>query len=355
LLDACRLAVESHDFEFRTAFSPLEHELAQMLCLGGTELSELLVALHDAGIQFDGGLPEAARPVIEGFVAARTGATDPLSEERDASWQPFFSFVDCGISPDELHRRYLGCRAWLENPLPPEPVANRPRRPGPDQRKVLAALLSDKNRAPVLRLAVQVDRDLAGASREWLEAWCLRGLAGLLGGVDGIVDVKLLGHGKEETFWPAAWHGLADFQLAWETESRLPERLAAYIATPAHRGLVIKSVGECLGGACQLAMSVDLPIPVAQAAAGWNRLIQSIGLGATMTKPETGVCFAVSHRDKGKKSLHSIELSPIDGAASRCRLIAGPRFHTDKAMASLLSGRHNPFIPLEITEIIRRI
>jgi radical SAM superfamily enzyme YgiQ (UPF0313 family) len=354
LIDGCRLTVESQDFEFRTAFSPLEHELAQLLCLGDTGLPDLLESLHQAGVQFDGCLPESARPVIEHHAPARHANFAALSEERDTSWQPFFSFVDCGYVPGELHRRYLECRAALDDAMLPAPAVPRPRRPGQDIRRPLAELLADKNRAPVLMATIIVDPGCAGASREWLEAWCLRGISARLGDADGIIDVKLSGHSTDEAFWPKAWHGLAEFQIAWEPESRLPERLAAVIAEPAAQGLALKSVSELGTGTSQLTLSVDLPLPLDQATAGWNRLIQSIGLGATMTKPGAGVLFAISPRDKGKKSLHRLELCPVDAGYTRCQLVAGTRFDTDRAMAHLLSNRRSMFLPLEISGIIHR-
>ena len=226
LVREARAAVETVG-EFRLASSWPEYAASQVLALGGYWLHEPLAALAEAGLCYDRELPAAAWRLLS-RMASGAPAGGRGAGRRKARGLPL---------PPGL-RAHPGAGRGAPRAIPASAVeslsSGRPDLPPIESAKMrlpadapaaMAELMRRKARLKPVYAVLEVPREAAGSSPEWLEAWMLRRLLErrprLAENLLSVRETLFAGQGPRDRFPP--WFGRSVFALtAWE-----PEELAA--------------------------------------------------------------------------------------------------------------------------------
>ncbi len=343
LLDSCQILLKNAGAEFRTAFSTTEFQLAQVLCLGESQTHHLLIGLHQAEITFSGKLAPTASAILKHFLKTHDYENRGFFGEKAPEWHSGFGFVDIGLKPGELHERYMNCRATLSCPPRTVPVDELAQRPGIDQKALLTKLLADKNRAKVLFLEIMVPPACAGASDSWLEAWIMRGLTELTGISDAILETELGSDYRASSHLPAYWYGQINCQVKFRPNSDLPERIKMVLGKRAGNGFSPCNIVPAETKRKDFVMIVELPLSLGPLTQAWNRSIQEMGIGATLTKNEPKASFVISPKCKGKKLLFRVDLHENVSGMTECKICCGNKFEPKIWLPRLFGGQNVPF------------
>jgi radical SAM superfamily enzyme YgiQ (UPF0313 family) len=219
--------------EFRLATSWPEYAVSQVLALGGYWLHEPLAALAGAGLCYDRELPAAAWRLFGDWLAAHPQAARELTAEKPRDYRFPLGFVRTPVESAARYEQYLKARESLTSGGADRPSAHRPSagsayvgvRLPPEAPSAMAELMRRKARLKPGFAVLEVPREAAGGSPEWLDAWMLaRLLARNPALVENLLSVRetlFAGEGPHDRFPP--WFGRSVFALtAWD-----PEALAA--------------------------------------------------------------------------------------------------------------------------------
>ena len=253
LVRQAREAVEEVG-EFRLASSWPEYAVSQVLALGGSWLHEPLALMAEAGLCYDRELPAAAWRILHGWLRAHPELARELVGEKPPDYPFPLGFVRTPVDAAARYERYRRARESLASGAadPASPAAPRLRLP-PEAPAALADLMRRKARLKPVFAALEVPREAAGTSPEWLDAWMLRRLLArhpqLTENLLAVRECLLAGDGPRDRFPP--WHGLSVFALtAWE-----PEGVACALAGDSRTGQVY----EKAPAAARLRLVLHLP------------------------------------------------------------------------------------------------
>jgi len=225
LVREARDAVETVG-EFRLASSWPEYAASQVLALGGYWLHEPLEALAGAGLCFDHELPAAAWTVLERWLREHPRKAAELAAEKAPDCPHPLGFVRTPVRAEARYAQYLRARESLARGQPERSPLDLPApRLTAEAPAAMTELMRRKARLKPVYLVLEVPREAAGGSPEWLEAWMLRrlleGHPALAENLLSVRETLFAGLGPRERFPP--WYGRSVFALtAWE-----PEALAA--------------------------------------------------------------------------------------------------------------------------------
>ncbi len=225
LVREARAAVETVG-EFRLASSWPEHAVSQALALGGYWLHEPLAGMAQAGLCYDRELPSAAWQLLRRWLEAHPREAGELAGGKPPDHPFALGFVRTPVPAAARHAQYLRSRDSLTRGRPDRsPIDSAPMRLSPEAPAAMAELMRRKARLKPVYLTLEVLREAAGGSPEWLEAWMLAHLLerhpALLDNLLSVRETLFAGRGPRDRF--PLWYGCSVFALtAWE-----PEALAA--------------------------------------------------------------------------------------------------------------------------------
>jgi radical SAM superfamily enzyme YgiQ (UPF0313 family) len=237
LVREARSAVETVG-EFRLASSWPEYAASQVLALGGYWLHEPLEALAGAGLCFDRELPAAAWKVLERWLREHPREAAELAAEKAPDYPYPLGFVRTPVKAEARYAQYLRARESLARGQPERSPLDLPApRLTAEAPTAMTELMRRKARLKPVHLVLEVPREAAGGSPEWLEAWMLRRLLerypALAENLLAVRETLFAGLGPRERFPP--WYGRSVFALtAWEPEAlaALPAALPTALPPP---------------------------------------------------------------------------------------------------------------------------
>ena len=283
LVREARDAVETVG-EFRLASSWPEYAASQVLALGGYWLHEPLEALAGAGLCFDRELPAAAWTVLERWLREHPREAAELAAEKAPDHPYPLGFVRTPVRAEARYAQYLRARESLARGQPDRSPLDLPApRLTAEAPAAMTELMRRKARLKPVYLVLEVPREAAGGSPEWLEAWMLRRLLdrhpALAENLLSVRETLFAGLGPRERFppgtaapcspsppgsrrrWPRCrprcrprsaapgFRRVAEMRLRLELPERFfpraAERLAQYLAAE-HAPATIRRAGEDL-------------------------------------------------------------------------------------------------------------
>ncbi len=219
LIREARAAAETAG-EFRLASPWPEHAVSQVLALGGYWLHEPLAAMAELGLCYDRELPAAAWQLLRRWLEAHPREAGELVAEKPPD-HPFpLGFVRTPVSTAARREQYLRSRESLARGKPDRsPIDAAPMRLSPEAPEAMAELMRRKARLKPVYLTLEVPREAAGGSPEWLDAWMLARLLerhpDLIDNLLSVREILFAGQAPQDRFPP--WHGRSVFALtAWE-------------------------------------------------------------------------------------------------------------------------------------------
>jgi radical SAM superfamily enzyme YgiQ (UPF0313 family) len=222
LVREARVMVETVG-EFRLASSWPEYAVSQVLALGGRWLHEPLEAVAEAGLCFDRELPAAAWRLLARWLEAHPREAGELAGEKPPDYPFPLGFVRTPVPASARHAQYLRSRESLDQGRPDRsPIDSPPMHLPPNAPEQMAELMRRKARLKPVYLTLEVPREAAGGSPEWLEAWMLARLLerhpALLDNLLSVRETLFAGRDPRDRFPP--WHGRSVFALtAWDPEA----------------------------------------------------------------------------------------------------------------------------------------
>lgn len=244
---AIKSACETNGFEFRLAAGWEETCTSQVLAMGGYWLHEPLTALAEQGHCFDGRLTPGYWDALRDWMVTHGQWTHEFLGEKDERYPFALEFVRSNVPASFLMEQYrqaqecrdeghclgtatgkgrcLGCDACASDGQRQAITAQRPH-PTCDE-QYLAALrqaMQTKRRLQPVYARLRLPPTVAGACREWMNAWVLRGLLNIHPGqTDNLLSAQeSLFTTRENRNRYGGFYGETVFALrAWDTASLL--------------------------------------------------------------------------------------------------------------------------------------
>jgi len=240
-------ACETNGFEFRLATGWEETCTSQVLAMGGYWLHQPLTALAEQGHCFDGQLTPGYWDALRDWMMTHGQWTQEFLGEKDEQYPFALDFVRSNVPASFLLEQYrqaqqcrdeghclgtavddgrcLGCGACTSDEQRRAITARRPH--AADNERYLAALrqvMRTKQRLRPVYVRLRLPPTVAGACREWVNAWVLRGLLGAhRGQTDNLLSAQeSLFTTRENRNCYGGFYGETVFALrAWDTAALL--------------------------------------------------------------------------------------------------------------------------------------
>jgi hypothetical protein len=276
--------------------------------------------MAEAGLCYDRELPSAAWRLVRRWLEAHPREAAELAGEKPPDHSFALDFVHTPVSAAARRAQYLRSLDSLTRGSPDRPpIDSTPMRLPPGASGEMTELMRRKARLKPVYLALEVPREAAGGSPEWLNAWMLARLLerrpALLDNLLSVRETLFAGLGPRDRFPP--WHGRSVFALtAWE-----PEALAAALQDGPGEG-----IGLPAPEVAEIRLRIYLPerfFPRAE-----ERLAEYLAsehAPATARRVGLDLVLEPGARALKRKVLLAGVVRP-DGQGVRAELTVGPRF-----------------------------
>ncbi|MEW5814214.1 MAG: radical SAM protein [Spirochaetota bacterium] len=270
VLDGIEKVLDAFGLEYRFAFSWEDYCVSQVLAAGGYWLIEPVSKMAERGIWYDGRLPKGTWRFLKGWMMENGFWTEEfLGEKREAYSFPL-AFLESSITKNFLYREFLEskagqesgsclgqtclkCGACPDNEERAQLTGHRLKIPPIDHYiSSLQALIREKPKLASVYVLTRIHKQLAGTSKEWLNAACLRAifkacpeLAALLLAAEECLFSELLGNGKGRGGSDLLWYGETVFKLKSFNSDAITDRLSKGLSLNLF-GETVQAIGEGL-------------------------------------------------------------------------------------------------------------